>query len=129
MRFKVGDEILIHTGETIIIDRVEDKDGLLIYHQGDQSVSEGELDDSISFSKPDDRLLGGQVDDLRTFNLRVESLFRSSKIRKSPLRGFLGGRVDLIPHQIAIAREVSSRLAPRVLWQMRWGLERRLRRV
>ena len=36
VRFKVGDEILIHTGETIIIDRVEDKDGLLIYHQGDQ---------------------------------------------------------------------------------------------
>jgi ATP-dependent helicase HepA len=70
VRFKVGDEILIHTGETMIIDRVEDKDGLLIYHQGDQSVSEGELDDSISFSKPDDRLLGGQVDDLRTFNLR-----------------------------------------------------------
>lgn len=122
VRFKVGDEILIHTGETIIIDRVEDKDGLLIYHQGDQSVSEGELDDSISFSKPDDRLLGGQVDDLRTFNLRVESLFRSSKIRKSPLRGFLGGRVDLIPHQIAIAREVSSRLAPRVLLADEVGL-------
>ena len=122
VRFKVGDEILIHTGETMIIDRVEDKDGLLIYHQGDQSVSEGELDDSISFSKPDDRLLGGQVDDLRTFNLRIESLFRSSKIRKSPVRGFLGGRVDLIPHQIAIAREVSSRLAPRVLLADEVGL-------
>ncbi|MDB4737043.1 hypothetical protein OAP08_06265, partial [Akkermansiaceae bacterium] len=37
VRFKVGDEILIHTGETIIIDRVEDKDGLLIYHQENQS--------------------------------------------------------------------------------------------
>ncbi|MDB4360898.1 RNA polymerase-binding ATPase, partial [Akkermansiaceae bacterium] len=66
VRFKVGDEILIHTGETIIIDRVEDKDGLLIYHQENQSFCEGELDDSISFSKPDERLLGGQVDDLRT---------------------------------------------------------------
>lgn len=122
VRFKVGDEILIHTGETIIIDRVEDEDGLLIYHQGDRSFREGELDDSISFSKPNDRLLGGQVDDLRTFNLRIESLFRSSKIRQSHVRGFLGGRVDLIPHQIAIAREVASRLAPRVLLADEVGL-------
>ena len=122
VRFKVGDEILIHTGETIMIDRIEEEDGLLIYHQGDQSFCEGELDDSISFSKPDDRLLGGQIDDLRTFNLRIESLFRSSKIRQSPVRGFLGGRVDLIPHQIAIACEVSSRLAPRVLLADEVGL-------
>ena len=34
--------------------------------------------------------------------------------RQSPLRGFLGGRIDLIPHQLYIAREVSQRLAPRV---------------
>ncbi|MEN8773229.1 MAG: RNA polymerase-binding ATPase, partial [Akkermansiaceae bacterium] len=77
VRFKVGDEILIHTGETIRIDRIEEEAGLLTYFQGGQSFQEGELDDSISFSKPDDRLLGGQVDDLRTFNLRIESLFRS----------------------------------------------------
>ncbi|MFT6864257.1 MAG: ATP-dependent helicase HepA [Akkermansiaceae bacterium] len=122
VRFKVGDEVLIHTGETITIDQVVSEDGLLTYHQGEQSFSEGELDDSICFSKPNDRLLGGQIDELRTFNLRVESLFRSSKIRQSPVRGFLGGRVDLIPHQIAIAREVSSRLAPRVLLADEVGL-------
>ena len=59
---------------------------------------------------------------LRTFNLRIESLFRSSKIRQSPVRGFLGGRIDLIPHQIAIVREVCSRLAPRVLLADEVGL-------
>lgn len=122
VRFKKGDEVLIHTGETITVDKTSEEDGILTYHEGDRSFSESELDDSISFSKPDDRLLGGQIDDLRTFNLRVESLFRSSKIRKSPVRGFLGGRVDLIPHQIAIAREVSSRLAPRVLLADEVGL-------
>ncbi len=122
VRFKVGDEILIHTGETIRVDRIEEEEGLLIYHQGERAFEEGELDDSISFSKPDDRLLGGQVDDLRTFNLRIESLFRSSKIRQSPVRGFLGGRIDLIPHQIAIVREVCSRLAPRVLLADEVGL-------
>lgn len=122
VRFKKGDEVLIHTGVVITVDAVSEEDHLLTYHSGDQSFSEGELDDSISFSKPDDRLLGGQVDDLRTFNLRIESLFRSSKIRQSPVRGFLGGRIDLIPHQIAIVREVCSRLAPRVLLADEVGL-------
>ena len=122
VQFKVGDEILIHTGETVTVEKVTEEGGLLTYHSGGKSFVEGELDDSISFSKPDDRLLGGQVDDLRTFNLRIESLFRSSKIRQSPVRGFLGGRVDLIPHQIAIVKEVCSRLAPRVLLADEVGL-------
>ncbi len=122
VRFKEGDEILIHTGETITVDRVTEENNLLTYHEGDKSFSEGELDDSISFSKPDDRLLGGQVDELRTFNIRIESLFRSSQIRKSPVRGFLGGRIDYIPHQIAIVKEVCSRLAPRVLLADEVGL-------
>lgn len=122
VRFKVGDEILIHTGETITVEKVVETDGLLTYQAGGQAYAEGELDDSISFSKPEDRLLGGQVDELKTFTLRIESLFRSSQIRQSPVRGFLGGRVDLIPHQIAIVKEVSSRLAPRVLLADEVGL-------
>lgn len=122
VRFKVGDEILIHSGESVTVERVTEENHLLTYHAGDQSYAEGELDDSISFSKPDDRLLGGQVDELRTFNTRIESLFRSSKIRQSPVRGFLGGRIDYIPHQIAIVKEVCSRLAPRVLLADEVGL-------
>lgn len=122
VRFKTGDQILIHTGETLTVEKISEAVGLLTYHCGDREISEGELDDSISFSKPEDRLLGGQVDELRTFNLRIESLFRSSQIRKSPVRGFLGGRIDLIPHQIAIVKEVSSRLAPRVLLADEVGL-------
>ncbi|YCM45106.1 helicase-related protein [Verrucomicrobiaceae bacterium 227] len=122
VRFKEGDEVLVHTGETLTVDRVTEENHLLTYHCGDRSITEGELDDSISFSKPEDRLLGGQVDELRTFNLRIESLFRSSQIRKSPVRGFLGGRVDLIPHQIAIVKEVSSRPSPRVLLADEVGL-------
>lgn len=122
VRFKEGDEVKVHTGETLTVDRVSEDGNLLTYHCGDRAISEGELDDSISFSKPEDRLLGGQVDDLRTFHLRIESLFRSRQIRQSPVRGFLGGRVDLIPHQIAIVKEVSERPAPRVLLADEVGL-------
>jgi ATP-dependent helicase HepA len=122
VRFKRGDEVLLRSGKMIEIGEVEENGGLLTYHAEGQGYPEQELDDAISFSKPDDRLLGGQVDDLRTFHLRVESLFRSAKIRESSVRGFLGGRVDLLPHQLSIVREVSSRLEPRVLLADEVGL-------
>lgn len=122
VRFKKGDEVLLRSGESIQIEEVSEAGGLLSYLAGGKEYPEQELDDAISFSKPDDRLLGGQVDDLRTFHLRVESLFRAAKIRESSVRGFLGGRVDLLPHQLSIVREVSSRLEPRVLLADEVGL-------
>lgn len=122
VRFKVGDEVLLRSGRSVVVEEVVEEDGLLTYRAGGEDHLERDLDDAISFSKPDDRLLGGQIDDLRTFNLRVESLFRAARIRESPVRGFLGGRVDLLPHQLSIVREVSSRLAPRVLLADEVGL-------
>src|SRR6185369_1314529 len=61
-------------------------------------------------------------DDLAAFDLRVEALERRCRLRKSPVRGFVGGRVDLIPHQMFIAGEVASRLVPRVLLADEVGL-------
>jgi len=122
---ELGLGVLLEAGNgkaSIKIDRVVEEEGLLTYYAEERAVTEGELADHISFSKPEERLLGAQVDDLRSFNLRVESLFRSSQIRKSKVRGLLGGRVDLIPHQIAIAEQVSSRIAPRVLLADEVGL-------
>ncbi len=57
-----------------------------------------------------------------TFDLRLEALRRRSEMRQSPVRGFLGGRVDLLPHQMYIAGEVTSRLSPRVLLADEVGL-------
>ena len=42
--------------------------------------------------------------------------------RKSPVRGFLGGRIDLIPHQLYIAQEVANRHAARVMLSDEVGL-------
>jgi len=44
------------------------------------------------------------------------------KRRRSAVRGFLGGRIELIPHQLFIAGEVTSRRAPRVLLADEVGL-------
>ena len=122
VEFKEGDRIKLHAGEHLMVDAVEDRRGLLVYRCGAREIAEAELSDTISFSKPEDRLMGGQVDDLHTFALRAEALHRRSRMRQSAARGYVGGRVDLIPHQMFIAGEVASRLVPRVLLADEVGL-------
>ena len=122
VQFKEGDRIKLHSGDQLVVDSVEDRKGLLIYHCAGRQVAEAELSDSISFSTPEDRLLGGQIDDSHLFELRVQALQQRCALRKSPVRGYVGGRVDLIPHQIFIAGEVANRLVPRVLLADEVGL-------
>ena len=122
VRFQEGDSIKTHSGESFVVDSIENVSGLLVYKSGSRIVKEAELSDLISFSKPDDRLLAGQVDEIPRFDLRVECLNRRRALRQSPIRGFAGGRVDLIPQQISIAAEVATRLIPRVLLADEVGL-------
>ncbi len=122
VRFGDGDRIKTHDGTELVVTTVDDRAGLLVYQTESREVAEAELSDTISFSKPEDRLLVGQVDDLATFDLRVEALQRRSRNRQSAARGFVGGRVDLIAHQMSIAAEVAARLVPRVLLADEVGL-------
>lgn len=117
-----GESLETHEGDVLNVDEVIETEGLIIYRCGDREVPEAQLSDTMSFSKPEDRLLGGHVDDLHVYDLRVEALRRQCDVMKSPSRGFLGGRVDLIPHQMYIAGEVASRLSPRVLLADEVGL-------
>ncbi len=122
VQFSAGDRIKLHDGASLLVDAADEREGLLVYRAGEREVKEAELSDTISFSTPEARLMAGQVDDLRTFDLRAEALARRCRMRKSAVRGFAGGRVDLIPHQMFIASEVASRLAPRVLLADEVGL-------
>ncbi len=122
VQFQEGDKIKTHEGESLTVTSIEERKGLLVYRAGKREVAEAALSDLISFSKPEDRLLAGQVDDLRAFDLRVECLHRRCRMRQSSVRGFVGGRVSLIPHQMSIAGEVASRLVPRVLLADEVGL-------
>ena len=122
VQLKPGEQLETHEGELLEIDQVEEREKLLVYLCGGREIEEAQLADTMSFSRPEDRLLAGRIDDLNTYDLRVDALQRQCEVRKSPVRGFVGGRVDLIPHQISIANEVSSRLAPRVLLADEVGL-------
>lgn len=119
---KPGETLETHDGEALRVDGVAERDGLLVYRCGNREIDEARLADTMSFSRPEDRLLAARIDDLHTYDLRAEALRRQCAMRKSPVRGFVGGRMDLIPHQMSIAGEVAGRLAPRVLLADEVGL-------
>jgi len=122
VQLKPGEQLETHEGETLEIDSVLKRADLLVYVCDGSEIEEAQLADTMSFSRPEDRLLSGSVDDLQTYDLRVDALQRQCDVMKSPVRGFVGARVDLISHQMSIAGEVSSRLAPRVLLADEVGL-------
>ena len=121
-RLGKGDRARGRAGEMFVVQTVEDNAGLLTYRGGGQALPEGDLLDRLSFSDPDKRLLAGQVSKPRTFSLRLRTLQLLRDMLGSPVRGLAGARMELLPHQIAIAYEVASRHNPRVLLADEVGL-------
>jgi ATP-dependent helicase HepA len=122
VRFRVGDSIKDHDGQALVVQAVSERAGLIHYRVGGRELCETHLSDAISFNKPEERLLAGQMDPTEVFDLRLAALQQQHRRRQSPVRGFVGGRIDLIPHQLHIAAEVSGRLEPRVLLADEVGL-------
>jgi ATP-dependent helicase HepA len=123
VRFAPGDEISDHSKNRLNVEDVtEDDDGLLTYHGQGKTIHESDLLDSLSFIRPEKRLLAGLTDHPLDFDQRLEALRWNANIRRSPARGYTGARIDLIPHQLSIVAEVSTRLHPRVLLADEVGL-------
>jgi len=122
VEFRAGDTIHSQQGETLVIEEVKVEAGIITYVADGLEVVEMDLADTISFSKPEDRLIGGQIDQSSAFTLRYEAITRLAHAKQSDVAGFVGGRIDLIPHQLYIASEVSNRYMPRVLLADEVGL-------
>jgi len=123
VRFAPGDEISDQSKSRLTVEDVtEDDDGLLTYHGQGKSIHESDLLDSLSFVRPEKRLLAGLTDHPLDFDQRLEALRWNANIRRSPARGYTGARIDLIPHQLSIVAEASNRLHPRVLLADEVGL-------
>ncbi|GGW55858.1 RNA polymerase-associated protein RapA [Alishewanella tabrizica] len=126
--FNIGDEVKSAEGFTLLVETITEQQQLLSYHgtrldTGETVVlRETFLDHFLSFNKPQDRLFAGQIDRFEYFPLRFQSWQQQQKLQQSPLRGLVGGRVSLIPHQLHIARDVAQRHAPRVLLADEVGL-------
>ncbi len=127
VRFSPGDVIESIDEEKVTVTRLIEEDGLISYFGKDQDgqevqVEEVELNHHIQFNKPQDRLFIGQVDPSAWFLLRYETWRKLQQHQQSPVKGLLGGRASLIPHQLFIAHEAANRSAPRIMLADEVGL-------
>ncbi len=120
--FKPGDKIQLKDNTGLKIQTLSESEGLIYYSGKDMVVCEKDLSDTISFSMPQDRLFAGITDPGKLFDLRYKVLQSKACYHASPAKGFLGGQVELIPHQFFIADKVTSRYITRVLLSDETGL-------
>ncbi|HLP02447.1 MAG TPA: SNF2-related protein, partial [Opitutaceae bacterium] len=122
VQLRAGECATTRQGTRFTVETVAEENDLLIYSGAGQRVREDQLSDNAAAALPTARLLSGQGDESALFDLRLRALQAQAALRQSPLRGFLGGRIDLIPHQLYILHEVASRPVPRVLLADEVGL-------
>ncbi|MFT3828470.1 MAG: RNA polymerase-associated protein RapA [Opitutaceae bacterium] len=122
VQLRVGETVTTRRGDRFVVEAIATENSLLVYSGAGQRLREDQLSDRAAATLPTARLLGGQGDESALFDLRLRALQAQAAIRQSPLRGFLGGRIDLIPHQLYILHEVASRPVPRVLLADEVGL-------
>ncbi|WP_410211361.1 RNA polymerase-associated protein RapA [Aquirhabdus sp.] len=127
--FAAGDSLTDQDGIDWLVISTEVKSGVLRYHCSQisapeitKTLSETRLAAHLQLARPLERLLASQLEPKEWYDLRIEALLMQARMSTSLLRGMIGPRVGLIPHQFYIAHEVGRRLAPRVLLADEVGL-------
>jgi len=120
--FKIGDEIQTKTKKTFLINEIKEIEGLHHYICSGAQVCENEIDDTTTFNTPQQRLFSHSFDSNSQFTLRNQALIINEKIKKSSLRGLIGARIELMPHQLYITHEIAERHLPRILLSDEVGL-------
>ncbi len=110
-------------GGAFVVESVETRGPLLSYHGKGQTLREEDMADTLELGQPLNRLKSGQFDaDPLLFDLRLKAHRARHRALSSPWRGFLGGRIELYPHQLYVAHEVCARHRARVLLTDEVGL-------
>lgn len=122
LQFAAGDEIRLQDGSLHKVDAVNEVNGLLLYEVAGKNIPEIQLSATLSLSRPEERLFAGSIDSNELFKLRYDVLLNQRKLFTSNVRGFIGGRLSLIPHQFYVAHEVAGRPRPRVMLADEVGL-------
>ena len=127
VQFATGDHIESVDDEKLIVLKVIENEGILTYvceneHNKTIELEEMDLNHHSQFNKPQERLFTGQTDPNAWFSLRYETWQRLQQHAQSPVKGLLGVRAALIPHQIFIAHEAANRAAPRIMLADEVGL-------
>lgn len=127
IQYSAGDTIHTTDGQSHLVLDCTSENGILYYQVQKTAhektvVSEVNLEASVRFVTPRQRLFSGQFGGIHSYQLKIQTLLNQYFLQQQQIQGLLGTRTDLIPHQIYIAHEVSQRHHPRVLLADEVGL-------
>ena len=128
LSLNVGETAQSHEGWELKIARVLEEERLLIYDgvrsdTGERMrLAETQLNNFTQIADAKSRLLSGQIDSNKWFNIRANTHNRIDQVQSRETYGLCGARISLIPHQLFIAQTLSERFAPRALLADEVGL-------
>ncbi len=128
VRLNVGEIAQSSEQWEIRIAEVKEEGGMLIYtgiriDNGEFTrLPETRLNSFIQVADAKSRLLNGQIDTNKWFSIRLSSRNMLDRVQSTKTYGLSGARINLIPHQLYIAQEISERFAPRALLADEVGL-------
>jgi len=121
VEFRVGDEVAAQN-RRVVIETIENIDGLNYFHGQTLSLCETELDDEQAAGSADLKLINGRIDSNKHFQLRLDVLKARAKARQSPAWGVNSARIGLLKHQLRVVEQVLRQPNPRVLLADEVGL-------
>ncbi|MGH8191042.1 MAG: RNA polymerase-associated protein RapA [Rhodanobacteraceae bacterium] len=119
--FRVGQRVT-GRGVSFVVERIDLREGLLVYSGEKRELAEGQLDDEQSLSQADARLISARIDRPHNYELRKQALLARAAARRSEAWGILSARVDLLPHQLGVVAACMEREHPRALLADEAGL-------
>lgn len=123
LEFRQGDFVRPREGEPFEVIRIETRVGLNWYFgRGRVRLCETELSHEHKLQRPLERFQAGQIDPLRAFEIRRQTMQFRDRVLRSSVRGLIGPRVMLLPHQAYVVSQVSNRGLPRALLADEVGL-------
>jgi ATP-dependent helicase HepA len=123
LEFRVGEKVQSREGTSLVVDQIDNRNDLLYYIAADGTeLCEAQLSSKLTLQRPIERFLAGHWDPLKAFSLRRRTLDYYHRHLRSPARGMIGPRVQLLPHQAYVTQEISRRGLPRALLADEVGL-------
>jgi ATP-dependent helicase HepA len=119
---KIGETVKNNENLEIVVEEVHENDGLLSYTGKGLVIHETDINDATTFVTASERLASGHVDPIETFSLRTQIIEHNYNYNKSRTKGFVGPRINILPHQLYIAEEAITRQNQRLLLSDEVGL-------
>lgn len=122
-QFSQGDSFSTNNGDKHIVEKVSELDGLYFYttNLGDE-ICEIQIAPDQGRVSPLKRLMAGQIGSIKWFNLYKRLIEGYSQYQGSVSHGFVGPKINLIPHQFDVAQQILKMPLPRALLADEVGL-------